>query len=357
MTRSCSFPDWLIICIALPLTPIWLPIVCATKGYKCIKYKIDTRENREIRRRNATRPPQLPYSRRFNPSIATLPSDTVECTSPFLRLPYPIRRQIYGYLFDNRYIIHIQTRPKKIIHWHALYPSDWAPKQHIRKSAGFTQPPLEDESPGHMDLEILRTCRTIYQEAHSLVYSTNTFAFHHLDHLIYLNQALRPQHLAMIKYLQIDWDMPFVPQTVTGVFRRPFDGETWVRFWNIVATRLVGLKSLDLAVRVWLWDLAHEHKWLKDVARCRGLKEFILQITYPVAGDPGEDGDREGVKAVRREVERLVKKPRHTRRWRVRSFDKSERQVVQEMQGISTGVRKVQAWEKEGMEWVFEDYD
>jgi len=156
------------------------------------------------------------------------------------------------------------------------------------------------------------------------VYSTNTFEVNHLENLIYFNQTVRPQHLAMIKYLQVDWDMPFVPVTNPhGLFRRPYDYETWMRFWNIVATRLIGLKALDLVVTVWLWDAEREHKWLQDVAKVRGLKDFVLAINYPRLGS-GDDLDvSEKVKEFRREVERKVKLGRNKQKWERRSFDEA----------------------------------
>ncbi|MCJ1244945.1 hypothetical protein MMC30_002146 [Trapelia coarctata] len=325
MTRySCSVPDWLIICIALPLTPIWLPALCLKKGFRCVKKKVDTPEKQEIRRRNATRPPQLPYSRKFNLSTATIPP-SCSTTSPLLRLPYSVRRQIYEYLFDNRYIIHITNpKPRRIKHTQCLYPPNWHRNQHIRTSARNHKPlTFRYHQTDHLDIEILRTCRTIYQEAHPLVYSTNTFQFDHLEHLIYFNQTVRPQHLAMIRYLQVDWDMPFVPGTSPHGFRRPYNYETWMRFWNIVATRLVGLKALDLVVRVWLWDVAQEHKWLEDVAKIRGLKEFVLAIKYPEVGTDDEADVSEETKAFRREVERKVKVGKNKQKWKPRSFDEA----------------------------------
>ncbi|MCJ1393689.1 hypothetical protein MMC18_006565 [Xylographa bjoerkii] len=306
MARSYTVPDWVIIAIALPLSPIWVPILCAKRAYRCLHPK-STHEEKTLRIRNANRPPQLPYTRRFHPSTDALPSDDFP-TSPLLRLPYSVRRQIYAYLFANRYVLHITTRPKRLAHTQSLYPSCWGPNQHIRSSI-YQIPPYSCRiNTNHLDLEILRTCRTVYQEAHSLVYSTNTFAIHHLDSLIYFNQCVRPQHLAMIRYLHVDWDMPFVPAQPTLGFQRPYDRETWVRFWNIVATRLIGLEALDLTVRLWMSDVEYEGQWLKVVAKVRGLKNFVLEVKYPSVLGLGvgvEIGEENTV--LRKKVESMVK--------------------------------------------------
>ncbi|MCJ1397259.1 hypothetical protein MMC11_000451 [Xylographa trunciseda] len=306
MTRSYTVPDWLIIAIALPLTPIWVPILCARRAYRCLRPK-PTHEEKLLRTRNANRPPQLPYSRRFHPSTDALPSDDLPA-SPLLRLPYSVRCQIYAYLFTNRYIFHVTTRPKRLAHAQSLYPSYWGPNQHIRSSVQQIPPYSCRINTNHLNLEILRTCRTVYQEAHSSVYSTNTFAIHHLDTLIYFNQCVRPQHLAMIRYLYVDWDMPFVPAPPMGGFQRPYDRETWARFWNIVATRLTGLEAMDLTVRLWMSDVENEGQWLKEVAKVRGLKEFVLDVKYPSVLGLGIDVEiGEENTALRQKVASMVK--------------------------------------------------
>lgn len=99
-----------------------------------------------------------------------------------------------------------------------------------------------------------------------------------------------------------------------------------MRFWNIVATRLIGLKALDLVIRVWLWDVAQEHRWLKNVANVRGLKEFVMTIQYPEVGSDDEADVSEETKAFRKEVERKVKTGRHKQSWQTRSFDERSRE-------------------------------
>ncbi|MCJ1285285.1 hypothetical protein MMC26_004625 [Xylographa opegraphella] len=309
MVRSYTVPDWVFIAIALPLTPVWLPILCAHGAYRCLRPK-STNEEQMRRARNANRPPQLPYSRRFHPSTDALPRDDLPA-SPLLRLPYSVRRQIYSHLFADRYILHITTRPKRLAHTQSLYPSCWAPNQHTRRSAKENPPFSCCIDTDHLDLEILRTCRTVYQEAHPLVYRTNTFAMHHLDALVYFNQCVRPQHLGLIRYLFIEWDMPFVPVPAAPGFQRPYDHETWARVWNIVAVRLTGLEALDLLVRLWMPGVEYEACWLQEVGRVRGLKTFVLDVKYPSVlrlGSGVEVGEEN--RALRRKVERMVKWPR-----------------------------------------------
>ena len=102
--------------------------------------------------------------------------------------------------------------------------------------------------------------------------------------------------------------MPFVPaQPVLG-FQRPYDRETWLRFWNIVATRLTGLEALDLTVRLWMSDIEDEGQWLNEVGKVRGLKKFVLEVSYPsvqglgIVVEVGEENH-----ALRRKVASMVK--------------------------------------------------
>ena len=322
MTCSCDIPDWLCLVFILTTTPLWVPIYAAKKTYRCIKPEA-TDEEQEQKSYIAKRPRRLPYSRQFNPTTATLP-DTSNVSSFLLRLPNPVRVQIYSYLFANRYAIHLKHVPKHIRHEHRLYPRRWPSTQHIRASASemaLTTDFIRTPWYNHLDLEILRTCRTVYQEAHHLVYSTNTFAIHNIDVLLYFNQTVRPQHLAMIKYLQVDWDTPFWPWSDQGN-RRPYDAETWYRFWNIVATRLTGLKSLDLTLRIWPYEVEFEQRVLRSVGMVRGLEEFILDIKYPAAvGFDAEGFLDPQIVDMRRKLEKDVKKPRNKKIWNGRTFD------------------------------------
>ncbi|MCJ1476075.1 hypothetical protein MMC13_004740 [Lambiella insularis] len=317
-----TLSDWAIIGLAIPLSPIWAPLLCIHQVYRCIHPRI-SQEEKAYRNLHKNRPPPLPYSRKFNLSTTTIPAMTAPI-SPFLRLPYSVRCQVYECLFLNRCVIHVKHMPKRMAHTHTFYPPTWTADQHIRHNAvSETAPYPCGVCSYYLDLQLLRTCRTVYQEAHPLVYSTNTFAFRELDSLIYFNQCVRPQHLARIRYLQLDWDMVNIPARAT---RRPYDEETWKRVWNIIATRLTGLEAIDLSVRLWVLAFESEKSWLSEVAKIRGLKNFVLQINYPRVALYEDDGFRvDGdTMAYRLQVAESVKRlgTRRDTQARVRSQDR-----------------------------------
>ncbi|MCJ1234347.1 hypothetical protein MMC14_002308 [Varicellaria rhodocarpa] len=279
MTRSETCLNVCIICVICPFAPIWLPILVARGFYRRIHPGPSPKE-KAYRKRYKDRPRPLPMTRIHLSQVSIAPEHAL--TSRFLLLPREIRNHIYSYLYVNRFIFRLDKIPHRLTQEHCLYSDTWGENQHLRESSSkpFEHPwRFKTQS---LHLSLIKTCRQIYTEVAPLLYSTNTFKVDQLDNLIYLNQTIRPNRMASIRYLQVMWAFNIhVPLTgqVPDIYR-PMDDETWIRFWNIIATRMTGLQGLDLAIRLHRGDFRLEKQWLKPVMKVRGLKKFILDISY-----------------------------------------------------------------------------
>lgn len=309
MTRSSCVGTVCIACIIFPTAPVWVPI---WYGYKLFRHVCPRppASERAYRRRYAHKPRQLPFTRLLLSEVA-LSVENAE-NSPFLRLPREIREKIYSYLFVNRFIFRIKHSPKdrRLVQSHCLYPPTWHERQHIRTGperwCGFhVAMPGKDINPA-----LIKTCRQIYTEVTPLIYSTNTFDIGNLDDLIFLNQTIRSNRMASIRFLRISWSLCFLPFCDSlKPTDRPHDDETWLRFWNIIATRMIGLTDLDVTLRVCRpYELNLEKIWLKPLMDVRGLRHFILEIVYNYNNLHDPEGE---VLAFRKEIERAVCQPRN----------------------------------------------
>ena len=308
--------------------PIWVPIMCGHCLYRHFFPKPSAAE-RAFRKRYMDAPRPLPMTR-CNISEVSISSDHAS-TSPLLRLPREIRDQIYSYLFVNKFVIRIDKIPHRLTQSRSLYPASWNDRQHVQSGPrGASEWPIPSNIECKLNSALIKTCRQIYLEATPLIYSTNTFQICDLDNLIYLNQTIRLPRMASIKYLQIQWVLCYLPLCGSMSRKyRPQDDETWLRFWNIVATRMTGLVALDISLVIWLPQLqsyyGHEKVWLKPLIDIRGLKQFVLDIVY---GCDDDSRPTEDALAFRREIDTAVHRPRrppNTQLWRARSFDTAVR--------------------------------
>ena len=324
MTRSESCCNLCIVCIICPFAPIWLPVVYTYKLFRRLHPR-PTPEERAFRKRYADRPRPLPMTRSNLSQVSFTPGHA--STSPFLRLPPEIRDRIYSFIFVNRFVIRIQKIPHRLTQTHCLYPFTWDEHRHLRSGAhrcrGYPFPSASE--PQSLSLSLIKTCRQVYHEVTSLIYSTNTFEIDNLDNLIYLNQTIIPHRMASIRYMQLSWSffwLPLCDSDRLPATDRPMDDETWLRFWNIIATRMQGLIGLDLTFRLFRGPYEQEKIWLKPIMGVRGLQQFILEIVYQNYEMINEDGPSEDVLKFRKEVEAVVCQPRNRKLWRARSFDK-----------------------------------
>ena len=311
-----------IVCCICPFAPVWLPLLYAYRCFRRHHPKL-TPEEREHRAYYAEKPRPLPYRRKQLSNIS-LP---LQEQSRLLNLPVEIRMRIYEYVLANRYIFHVEydpAYPRRLVQFQCRYPPNWGSSRHLRRKGDprfGSEMWIEDENVG---LGLPKSCRQIYKETMPLLYGTNTFSVDSLDTLVFLNQTVPVHRLASIRYLQITWAGSRLPLVkFSDRVKRPEDDETWIRFWNIIATRLTGLEGLDVQLRPLRGEYREEKVWLAPLTRIRGLKHFVLDIEYQDyrIDEPTSRVDSRALN-WRRELERAVKRPRNTHRWRARSFDR-----------------------------------
>jgi hypothetical protein len=196
---------------------------------------------------------------------------------------------------------------------------------------------------------LLRTCRQVYQDAATLLYSTNIFDVDDLNTFIDWSRTILPGRLAAVRALGVSWDI-FWPPLTTFDLSRPYrvgpmavhqclalrnSDQVWLDFWDIVATKMPGLQ--DLRVRIgtmhpFYAGLAHgslfgrerglrrdvHAEWVRPLLNIRGLKRLELDlledrrsVSYPVGASGGHDDldYRERTNLFVEEVRRVVCAP------------------------------------------------
>ncbi|MCJ1225166.1 hypothetical protein MMC12_001815 [Toensbergia leucococca] len=209
--------------------------------------------------------------------------------SPFLtKLPPEIRLQIYAYLLGDS-VLHLVHLRHRLTHVRCASPAPLdapldAPHVCYPSTGGHHLYPIYIGLNPRLEIAILRTCRQIYTEAMPVLYSTNTFDMDNLDCLIYLSQTIRRTRLASIRTLNLSWMphcVPLVTETTAASKEAPYDDQTWLHFWGIVATQMPGLVNLKLHLRPMSGEFQDEAIWLKPLFQLNGLKSFDMVIDYP----------------------------------------------------------------------------
>ncbi|KAL4975456.1 hypothetical protein BDW66DRAFT_137297 [Aspergillus desertorum] len=193
------------------------------------------------------------------------------------KLPFEVRLIIYEYAFGDQVVHLVQVRDK-IRHVRCrnttssldknrrccpLTPARW--RTNDLTAAAYASP--ADNASGSMlyphthpslpsnfsnsSTALLRTCRSIYAEASSILYENSTFDVDDLTTFIAFSLSISSEHLATIKKLTIQW-MP-VWQPMAGkehknsIYSHTHNDRLWALFWNRVAA-LTGLEELTLSV-------------------------------------------------------------------------------------------------------------
>ncbi|KAH0183772.1 hypothetical protein KCU90_g27562, partial [Aureobasidium melanogenum] len=170
---------------------------------------------------------QVPSTDNLPPSVSS---------SPLFRLPRDLRLQIYSYLL---------TSSQNIL---------W---------------PVEHQSHS-LNPQLLRTCRSIYEEAAHVLYQTNTLAFAHPSDANMFAHALSNRSFASL-----------IPHVTLRI--RSNDTRLWTAWFNTKAAErslvhdLPGLRQLTIRYRGPRWqpslnEKANADLWLKDPK----LQEIIL---------------------------------------------------------------------------------
>ena len=109
-----------------------------------------------------------------------------------------------------------------------------------------------------MEPQILQTCRQIYDEANSILYSQNVFAVGEPEHMFRLIAQIGPVNLKLVKTLDI-W-VPWMAEI-----------SSWIQLLYILAEKASGLRCIELA-----WGANCDYPWqLQRGERERGLGDNL----------------------------------------------------------------------------------
>ncbi|KAL2047291.1 hypothetical protein N7G274_001311 [Stereocaulon virgatum] len=149
-------------------------------------------------------------------------------------------------------------------------------------------------SPQSNLLALLLTCKQIYTEAISTLYTHNIFSTSSLYCILHLNDLILPQRVNTIRSFTLYWTSGTLPQQTSHDHRYEYTSK--YTQWAIVWANLAAMQGLeDLRVELGLsscWQSGHHERrredqaafWepVKAVARPRN---FILKFLYPVEVD------------------------------------------------------------------------
>lgn len=213
---------------------------------------------------------EIPKLRDHNPPVPPLPLPTNEVKATnevignnktnFLTLPVEIRLQIYDILLISRY-----DRKQN--------PS-WAVGNTNQKLIMVGVP----QDPRYRTIEpgILRTCKQIYHEANSTLYSQNKFAIANPKEMIGLVAQFGLVNLKLIRNLRIwvEWYRNLSP---------------WLQLFHILADEASGLRCIELVwdvawdlrrVRIWERGLGDNLDFVRALGKIKGLKELVIKGYY-----------------------------------------------------------------------------
>ena len=236
------------------------------------------------KRRSALMPKPQSLTRKekdlsYNPATNAL--------SPLLNtLPLELRQQIYTYVLGSR-VVHIFITPARLAHicctlhttpdfTRACCPSA---RQHV-----VPESVLIPQS--EINVGLLLTCRQIYAETLSILYSSNTFDIDDLSAFNLLAANIPPTGLSAIRCLHLSWSADFPPlqlaETVSTA-KAPYDDATYLRFWRTLASQMPALKELRMGITDtwWVRVLELEDPWVQPIKETRGLEVFDMEIVAP----------------------------------------------------------------------------
>lgn len=141
---------------------------------------------------------------------------------------------------------------------------------------------------------LLQTCRQIYVEASSVLYSTNTFGIFGGDNLssfCAFSRHIPRDRLEMITSICINCPVDdYISMVVLCGFPQGQDVflTKWRQTWEILATQMVGLRDLEVRlVKVHFppLKLTLQEDWVKPMLEVRGLRRFEFDIAQGIGSD------------------------------------------------------------------------
>ena len=159
-------------------------------------------------------------------------------------------------------------------------------------------------------LSLPKTCRQIYIESLSSLYTLHPFQPATLSTVASLSRSLLPSRLSLIRHLNLN--LRFCYPLV--LYRDPLTNLSLDETWDIIATQMTGLKELDVFIifhsHVGEWE-AGERMVLSGLAKCRGLGTFKVRVLHLGRHQEtlGVD-ESEEARSWREELTRRVTRPR-----------------------------------------------
>ncbi|KAL4987573.1 hypothetical protein BDW68DRAFT_160813 [Aspergillus falconensis] len=269
-----------------------------------------------------------PFSSPVNPFSETRPMNP-QSTSPFItKLPLEVRLMIYEYVFGDQVVHLVQIKDKirhvrcrnttsrldKNRHCCPVTPARWRvndlaaaalPAENASSSMLYPHThPLLPSNLSNSSTAVLRTCRSIYAEASSILYKNSTFDVDDLTTFIAFSLSISSEHLAAIKKLTIQWTPVWQPMTgeehKSSIYSHTHNDRLWALFWNRVVV-LTELEELALSVDLGSFAAANAgagngnggggliggnrlrlsigEPWVAPLLCVRGLTSFELGIT------------------------------------------------------------------------------
>ncbi|KAF2835651.1 hypothetical protein M501DRAFT_997793 [Patellaria atrata CBS 101060] len=248
---------------------------------------------------NEKRPIHVLPIRRKNvrqPAIVQTTLDQLQ--SPlFNTLPAEIRVLIYQYAIGNQtlHITHLNKRLGHIVCMNTSSQKQFGVRRHFcwgyeteskefingdpelfsnTMGEGFTTP----SSTGSL-LSLLKSCRRVYSEAISILYTRNIFAVKHIRTVIDLNHTILTSRLHQIRTLDLRWTTQ-APWHAENIDNRTtvYDKRTWEHVWSIIA-RMDGLRNLKVEIGgPGLLEPAHVLAVLRPLYHVKQTNVFMVTI-------------------------------------------------------------------------------
>ena len=237
------------------------------------------------------RPSPLPEARR-NLSQASLSAHSQPLSPLFAILPLEIRQMIYFHVLGGE-ILHFTHVSKRVVHQKLCLTEDCRGEE-PSGDMPLCMPPyvnwLDERNripeSGQFDstsISLLQTCHAVYNEAISVLYSSNTFSMSSPLVLLYLKDyVLRPQYFAKIRHIRlVPWVYFEDPTLFIDKVHEPYDRETWLKFWDLVVE--MDLKSLGLWVEYWGTNENHcviDADWIQPLLKVKGVESMGIQLQF-----------------------------------------------------------------------------
>lgn len=204
-------------------------------------------------------------------------------------LPYELRHAIYNYVLGDQLLhIDLPSFQPRLAHFLCYW------KQSSVRYTGFDDElekahhnlhcrPIETAGNGKMGL--LNTSHVIYVEACEVLYTFNNFAvfgIRSLETFLYWRQSILPQRLASITRFHLNTQADCI-DTTDAMFRFPEfpHNQQWAQVWDIITTRMNGLKFLTVHLKRTykaLLVLEPGEEWVKPMLEVRNLRRFRFEL-------------------------------------------------------------------------------